>query len=356
MAKSKKRGEKENMLAKESPEYVRTSLASAITLGLKEGIFFRNAKLHCINLLLTYNDGCQANCAYCGLAREREGRYNNKSFIRVDWPIYGIDEIISSYKNKKNEIRRFCISMITRKRAVDDTIRILEKLRMQLKDIPVSVLASPTVMKKEDAATLKSVGADKIGIAIDCATPDIFDEFRGKGVSGPHLWDKYWEFFEECVNIFGKDNAGVHLIVGLGETEEEMLKTIQKVRDMGGMTHLFSFFPETNSKLQDRPQPLPGHFRRIQLGRYLIDNDVTRAENFEFDKGKVVSYGLNESKLNKIINSGEPFMTSGCAGKDGKVDCNRPYGNSRPGDDIRNYPFIPDKEDIEKINRQLKTY
>jgi len=346
----------DRMLLKENPEHVRMSLASAMVLGLKKGRFFRDAKLHCINVLLTYNDGCKANCAYCGLARKREGDYHDKNFIRVAWLVYSVDEIISHIKNKENEIKRFCISMITRKRVIDDTIVILKKLREKLPDIPVSILVSPTIMKKEDVTALKSAGADKIGIAIDCATPAIFDRFRGKQVSGPHLWDKYWRIFGESVDIFGKDNVGVHLIVGMGETEEEMIKVIQRVRDMGGNTHLFSFYPERNSRLQDRPQPSLGNFRRIQLGRYLIDNDITKVENFKFKDGRLLSYGINELELNDIINTGKPFMTSGCTGKDGEVACNRPYGDSRPGDDIRSYPFRPDKKDIEKIVRELRTY
>jgi biotin synthase len=50
---------------------------------------------------------------------------------------------------------------------------------------------------------------------------------------------------------------------------------------------------------------------------------------------------------------GEPFMTSGCPGRDGKVACNRPYGNERPSGPIRNFPFMPEKEDIEEIKKQM---
>jgi len=42
----------------ESPEYLRMSLAAALTLGLKNGSFYRGARLYCINLLLTYKRGC----------------------------------------------------------------------------------------------------------------------------------------------------------------------------------------------------------------------------------------------------------------------------------------------------------
>ena len=42
---------------------------------------------------------------------------------------------------------------------------------------------------------MKKAGADMIGVAIDLATPELFDKYRGKGVGGPHKWDKY------CSNI-----------------------------------------------------------------------------------------------------------------------------------------------------------
>ena len=47
---------------------------------------------------------------------------------------------------------------------------------------------------------------------------------RGRGVGGPHRWDCYWKVVEDSVEIFGKYNVGVHFIVGLGETEEKMVK------------------------------------------------------------------------------------------------------------------------------------
>ena len=58
-------------LVRESPEYVRLSLAADMSLGFRRGRFWRDARMTCVNLLLAYEDGCKANCAYCGLARER---------------------------------------------------------------------------------------------------------------------------------------------------------------------------------------------------------------------------------------------------------------------------------------------
>ncbi len=55
-----------------SPEYVQLSTAAALTLGLMPGSMYNCACTRCLNLLLTYPEGCRANCAYCGLARHRE--------------------------------------------------------------------------------------------------------------------------------------------------------------------------------------------------------------------------------------------------------------------------------------------
>ena len=55
----------------------------------------------------------------------------------------------------------------------------------------------------------------------------------------------------------------------------------------------------------------------------------------------------------RLIDTGEPFRTSGCAGYDGEVACNRPFANSRPGPHLRNYPFPPAAEDIDRIRLQV---
>jgi len=339
---------------KESPQYLRISLAAAMTLGLKRGLFYRNAELFCINLLLTYEKGCIAGCAYCGLSGNRLGEFKEKSFIRVAWPTYSLKEIIKQISQRRNRIKRICVSMITRKRSVEDTIRICKQLRSSF-DIPVSVLVSPTVMCRDDLSRLKHTGVDKIGVAIDFATQPLFNQFRGKGVSGPHKWGRYWQCLEDAVDIFGNGNAGPHFMVGMGETEKQMSDVIQRSKDKGAPTHLFSFFPEAGSAMKNNDPPPMDQYRRIQIARYLIDLKISHADAFTYGSmDQIMEFGISADTLDRIINSGEPFRTSGCSGYDGEVACNRPFANSRPGPDIRNYPFSPDREDIIRIRDQLK--
>lgn len=337
----------------ESPEFLRMSLAAAMTLGFKPGLFYRNAKLYCINLLLTYKAGCAARCAYCGLSNKRPGAYGKKSFIRVTWPTYPLDVIINRISERQERIKRICISMITHKRAIEDTKDICALFRSRF-DIPVSLLISPTILNHNDLVEFRVAGADKIGVAIDLATPELFDRYRGSGVGGPHKWTTYWNCLSESLRLFGEGNAGPHFMVGMGERENEMCEAIQKARDMGGRTHLFSFFPESDSQLADRQPPPMDQYRRIQFAGYLIDQQICRSDMFAWsDNGRILHFGLPLNELDEIINSREPFCTSGCLGYNGQVACNRPYANSRPGPDIRNYPFPPNKNDIFRIRKQL---
>lgn len=336
----------------QSPAVVRMSLAAAMTLDFIPGHFYRNACLSCINLLLTYKSGCAARCAYCGLAKMPEGK-KQKSFIRVTWPTYTMEDVLAGIIRRQKRVKRICISMLTNSRAPQDVITLCRQLRTAI-DIPVSLLISPTIVTRAHLEAFRDAGADKIGVAVDLATPELFAHYRGAGVKGPHTWERYWQCLEESLDVFGKGMAGAHFMVGMGETEKDMSCAMQRSRDMGGNTHLFSFFPEGGSSLAQRLPPPIDQYRRIQLARWLIDHDKARADNFLYDeKQAIVDYGLSKAALEAVINTGEPFRTCGCTGRDGEVACNRPYANSRPGPGIRNYPFKPESADIRHIYLQL---
>ncbi len=347
----------------ESPEFLQTSLAASMTLGFRTGKFYRDAKLYCVNLLLTYSNGCKAACAYCGLNKDRhiDGNEQDKSFIRVEWPIYRLDQIIEALNSQKcDHVERICVSMVTNKRAVEDILTVNKKIKSQT-DKLISSLIAPTIITKDWLIDLKKSGTDKVGVAIDAATPELFKRLRGVGVKGPHRWEKYWEIVQESIKVFKKGNVGIHLIVGLGETEEEMAYTFQKVHDMGAEIHLFSFFPESNSLLQDKAQPGIGQYRRIQLLRYLLSKNLIHYENLIFNtQGQIIEYGIDDDIIEDIINLGKAFKTSGCPGKTLEVACNRPYANSTPFQaymgECRNFPFDPSPEDIKLIRKQLFDY
>lgn len=345
-----------------SPEYVQMSTAAAITLGIMKGLMHRTSCTRCLNLLLTYPEGCRANCAYCGLARHREADrdYADRNFIRVNWPAVPLEAAIDivARDGASSPFHRMCISMITHPRSDEDTVTVLRKWtgRIEPATIPVSILSNPTTMTRADVGRLRDLGADIFTVSLDAATPEIFDRTRGKGVQSPHTWAKYWEILMHARDIFGPQKFGVHIIIGMGETEHEALSLVQKIVDLGGHNHMFCFFPEKGSLMDHLPATPRDQWRRVQLARFLIDYRGVRVESMSFDgEGRVTDFGIPQSALDDVIDAGIAFRTSGCPGKfsDEVSACDRPYGDSPPSN-IASYPFQPNQTDIRKIRRQLR--
>ena len=344
-----------------SPEYVQMSTAAAITLGVMPGRMHRCGCTRCLNLLLTYPEGCRANCAYCGLARHREAErdYADRNFIRVDWPAVPMSEIVDKIAADGSDtpFHRMCISMITHPRSDADTVTVLRTWtnRIDPATVPVSILSNPTTMSAADVRQLKDLGADIFTVALDAATPEIFDRTRGKGVDSPHSWAKYWEILGIAREVFGPQKFGAHIIVGMGETEYDVLTLVQRLVDMGGHSHMFCFFPEKGSLMDHLPATPRDQWRRVQLARYLIDYAQVRVEHMRFDEaGRIVDFGIPKAEIDSVVDKGIAFRTSGCPGKiqEDISACDRPYGDSPPSN-IASYPFQPAAADLRKIRRQL---
>lgn len=344
-----------------SPDYVQVSTAAAITLGLAPGSLFGCSCTRCLNLLLTYPEGCRANCAYCGLARHREAAsdYADRNFIRVDWPSLPVADLIERVSGDPDTpFHRMCISMITHPRSEADTFTVLKAWtdRIPQSHVPVSILSNPTTMTRDDVVTLDALGAEIFTVALDAATPAIFDATRGRGVASPHSWAGYWARLMDAAEIFGRGRFGAHIIIGMGETEFEALALVERLVEMGGSSHMFCFYPERGSLMDHLPATPRPQWRRVQLARYLIEFRGLRLRHMRFDtEGRVADFGLRHAELDAIIAEGTAFRTSGCPGKQ-RADisaCDRPYGDSPPRD-IASYPFPPAPHDTARIRAQLE--
>ena len=236
----------------QSPEYVQTSLAAGMALGFQQGRFRRDSYLTGLNLLVTYPDGCSARCAFCGLSRQRQIEPQKRTFIRVGWPTLCLDDVIERLNADGGQLRRVCVGMITHRRAFDDMIKIVRRFATE-SDRPISALIAPTMIRDLDRLVeIKATGADMIGVAVDAATPELFERYRGTGIKGPHKWAHYWATLERSVEIMGPYKAGAHLIVGLGETEQEMIATIQRAHDLGLWVEVVTLvIPDYNDSLAE---------------------------------------------------------------------------------------------------------
>ena len=67
---------------------------------------------------------------------------------------------------------------------------------------------------------------------------------RGRGVRGPHDWDHHWAIARAARRIYGAWKVNFHVIVGLGETDEELVDLFCGLKEEEIAAYLFSFNPE----------------------------------------------------------------------------------------------------------------
>jgi len=338
----------------ESPAFVRTSLAAAITLRMAPGRFYRDIHCGCINLLLHYEGGCRANCAYCGLARSRPSEDDGSTFIRVDWPAVRTEDVVARMARYQDRVKRVCISTVQHPRAYADLLTVT-RLVLERVDRPVSALITATLMDSQRLMELREMGVDMIGMGLDAASQRVFLRTRGRGVKGPHLWQKHWDVIEHAREVFGPWKVNCHLIVGIGETDREMVNALYDLRGREVFAYFFSFYPEAGSTMEHRSRPPIVRYRRLQLVKHLIENEGLASEQIIYDsKDRIAGLRLPPQVVDGAIDSGRPFVTGGCPSRDGGLACTRPFANSRPGEPFRNYPLLPERDDILDIRRTLR--
>jgi len=329
---------------KETPQKIRVSLGSAIILQLLNG---KLDAAPTTAYLMTHREGrCTANCAFCPQARESSSRADMLS--RVSWPTFPTEKVLKGISEAaaNGTIRRVCIQALNYPEVFLDLTVIIKAVK-QKANVPISVSCQP--LNAKNVQLLAEAGAERIGIPLDAATKEIFDNVKGEAVRGPYNWERQWKILGEATKIFGKDMVSTHLIVGLGETEKEMVSTVQKCVDMGVLPALFAFTPITGTRLEDVNQPAIEKYRRIQVARYLIVHRISRYENMAFSqRGEITNFGIEKTTLDRIIEAGKPFLTSGCP------NCNRPYYNEKPSGPLYNYPKEPTANELALLKKELK--
>ncbi len=326
------------------PELIRVSLGTAIVLGLLDGKLDAEPTTA---YLMTYRLGkCTANCGFCPQARASKS--SAEMLSRVSWPTFPTLNVLTALSDsaKEGRIKRVCIQALN----YPDVFGHLESLVKEIKNlsaIPVSVSCQP--LNTQNIDRLKKAGVDRLGIALDVATEAIFVKVKGKDAGGSYTWQNQFTQLRDAIAVFGKGAVSTHVIVGLGETEKEAAEVIQRCVAMGVLPALFAFTPVRGTALETQSPPEVESYRRLQLARYLIVKNIARFEDMRFDsEGKIVGYARANESLESIIASGLPFQTSGCP------DCNRPYYNEKARGPIYNYPKKLNKEEIEKIKKQLR--
>jgi len=325
------------------PQQIRLSIGTAIVLGLLDG---KLDAAPTTAYLMTYTDGkCTSNCGFCPQARESKS--SSQMLSRVTWPTFPTEAALEalSVAVKDQRIRRVCIQALNYPKVFNH----LEALVREIKRGPaVAVSVSCQPQNRENIVRLKEAGVERLGIALDAASEAVFNRVKGADAGGSYRWEYQFRLFGDALSVFGRGNVSTHVIVGLGESEEEVAMTVQRVVDLGVLPALFAFTPVRGTGLEGCLPPKVEVYRRLQVARHLIVNGDLRAEKFHFKEGRISDFGLPKEQLEAIVDSGLPFRTSGCP------SCNRPFYNEKPSGPIYNYPYAPNREEMEKIKANLE--
>ncbi|RLF90141.1 radical SAM protein [Thermococci archaeon] len=305
---------------------VRVSYGTAIAMGLiKAKLLARPTTAY----LMTYHEGkCLNDCKFCPQARS--SRASADKLSRVTWPVFDLSQIVEKFP--QGGFKRICLQTIDYPGLTDDIFTVLEAL--QKLEVPISISITP--VERDILEKFKRFNVDYIGIGLDVASERLYKEIKISRYS----WRDMWDFLDNVVKVFGRGRGVAHIIVGLGETDREVLSTIFEVYRRGGIVSLFAFTPIKGTSLENYKPPSVKRYRRIQWAHYLIKTGRATLGDFEFDEeGNLV--GFPRDGINPMA-----FVTQGCPW------CNRPYYNERPGKEPYNFPSA-DMVDIGNIKREL---
>jgi biotin synthase len=295
------------------PQVINVSIGTAAVLGLAQVAM----AVAPTTAYLMLGGRCLMNCAFC--AQARDSKASALYLSRVTWPEYELEAVVEGLATaaKQGTIRRACLQVTVTGDAFRQSLTILQAVK-SASDLPFDIAILPHDL--EQVRQLVEAGADHIGFGLDAACQRVFNKVKGGN------WLRSLALIEDTARTFS-GQAAVHLIVGLGETEQEMVERMQWAHDLGVTVGLFAFTPVRGTHLADLHQPPLAVYRRMQAARWLITHDQASIEDMTFDhQGRLVHLGA------PLPASGKPFQTSGCP------DCNRPYYNEQPSGQMYNYP------------------
>ena len=284
---------------------------------------------------LLVGGACAGQCAFCPQAETSQGPSDFLS--RISWPQFPWTQARQALVGaiQKGRFRRVCLQVTQN----PDSDSLLESLIRSLAKLGVPISMSRSPEGVVDVEKWAGLGIERMGLPIDAATAPIYKRIKGG------RWEQALDGLEKAARLL-PGRVSTHLIVGLGESEEEAVAFLKNMVGLNVNVGLFALTPIKGTPLAETPQPPLGSYRRIQVARHLLAHGIGSGD-FLFSQNRLVDFGMDQADLGRILESGEAFMTTGCP------ECNRPYYNERPRGDMYNYPHRLDGDEVKACLLQM---
>jgi radical SAM protein (TIGR04043 family) len=124
-------------------------------------------------------------------------------------------------------------------------------------------------------ARLKDAGADALGMHMEAVEPHVREQIMPGKAQVPVSY--YMDAFEEAVAVFGRGNVSTYLLAGLGDSQEALVATSQKLIDRGVYPFIVPFVPITGTPLEHHSAPDEAFMEAVlaPVGEMLVEAGLT---------------------------------------------------------------------------------
>ena len=263
---------------------------------------------------------CRRDCSFC--AQARSSTASAAALSRVSWPSWDENEVLDAVEvaHADGRIQRCCLQVTVSPGSFARVRAIATRLGPRLP------LSASLVANVDQVQELLDLSLERVGLSLDAVNEEAYRRVKG----GDLL--RSLAIIQDAAGRF-PGRITTHLMVGLGETEDEIVRIMALLLDGGVMPALFAFTPIRGTAMEDGSPPPLDSYRRLQVARQLLLEGLCTSDDLSFsEQGRILSFSLPRGELEKVLADGKAFRTSGCPG------CNRPYYNEPPRGPLYNYP------------------
>lgn len=161
---------------------------------------------------------CDRGCLFCSADTERDLGWTAARWIKL---------IVETFRNKSFDAVAITAGMPHGTQSmVDLMIDVVAGVRYALPIIPIGI--EPNAVSREALEMLKAAGADELKVNVQTATVKIFKKVCPRLDRADIL-----RCLRDGVEVFGPGNVASNVIIGLGETDTQVLKCVKDLAAMG---------------------------------------------------------------------------------------------------------------------------
>ena len=171
--------------------------------------------LHAPNqAFVNLRDGCIYNCEFCATPKLTGDHKKDKD------PKTVVNMILEASKHKDFQSVAITSGVIgSPEETLEEIIDVIKEVRKNLPEVDIGV--EPYVTTREGLERLHNAGASEIKINIESFDRDIFQKIC------PDLeYEGLMEALEQAVEVFGRGKVTTNILIGLGESDENVIEGI----------------------------------------------------------------------------------------------------------------------------------